>query len=428
MMQYSDQNAYNNNEQGAVYQNTAPYSRANMQDEALVGFTDSPLIADIAKRFYENKDEIIQSYGGVNIRNLDEAEQSTEQIQYPPQNFMPVPQPQYQQQVQYNPYQQQPYYNPYYQQPQQQQYIPLGYSANPFQQQYQQQQTYYNPYQQQTQYNPYGQPYDPYLARNRYEENMRRQEQQWLEYQKVWMSVVNANRRFHGLEEYDMNENQYEIPQEYHPTISIMNGMGECVNVINKNPGNPEPVQYENGFNHMIRMHNDDMRRQRLLRVMQERDYQNNMIAQREEQLRQESENYTYKGNNESLFEFFNGSGKQRYIDMLEYNDRKNRHRVGTLYGRNQFDSVMEIYKINEEARRKKGVEISPGLVVNGLDDISITLPEHLRSNYQERRDEFMVAILGRNPNMHIPAHNLTPADYERARQQQQMNNNGGDS
>ena len=70
-MQYSGENAYNNNGQGAVYQNTAPYSRGNMQDEALVGFTDSPLIADIAKRFYENKDDIIQSYGGVNIRNLE---------------------------------------------------------------------------------------------------------------------------------------------------------------------------------------------------------------------------------------------------------------------------------------------------------------------------------------------------------------------
>lgn len=414
-MQYSGENAYNNNGQGAVYQNTAPCSRGNMQDEALVGFTDSPLIADIAKRFYENKDDIIQSYGGVNIRNLDEAEQATEQIQYPPQNFMPAPQSQYKQQAQYNPYQQQAYYNPYYQQAHQQ-YIPLGYSTNPYQQQYQQQ----------AYYNPYGQPYDPYLARNRYEENMRRQEQQWIEYQKVWMSIVNANRRFHGLEEYDINENQYEIPQEYRPTISIMNGMGECINVINKNPGNPEPV-YENGFNRMIRMHNDDMRRQRLLRVMQERDYQNNMRAQKEEQLRRESENYTYKGKNESLFEFFNGSGRERYIDMLEYNDRKNRHRVGTLYGRNQFDSVMEIYKINEEARKNKGVEISPGLVVNGLDDISITLPEHLRSNYQERRDEFMVAILGRNPNMHIPAHNLTQADYERAKQQQ-MNSNGGGS
>ena len=62
-MQYSGENAYNNYRQGAAYQNTAPYCNGNMQNEPPVGFTDSPLIADIAKRFYENKDEIMRSYG-----------------------------------------------------------------------------------------------------------------------------------------------------------------------------------------------------------------------------------------------------------------------------------------------------------------------------------------------------------------------------
>lgn len=396
-MQYSGENAYNNYGQGAVYQNTAPYSNGNMQNEPPVGFTNSPLIADIAKRFYENKDEIMRSYG-YNGPNLQQQSCEYNPGPYPMQNFMPSPQNPY--------YQQQTQYNPYYQQ----QYIPMGYT---------------NPYYQQAQYNPYGSPYDPYLARNQYEENMRRQEQQWLEYQKVWNSIVNANRRFHGLEEYDFSAEQYEIPQEYHPTISIMDGTGRCINVINQNPKDPEPVQYENGFSHMKRMYDDDMERQRLIRIMQNRDYRNNMRAQREEQLKQESDNYTYKGKNESLFEFFSGSGRERYIELLDYNTRRKQHNVGSLYGRNQFDSVMEIYRINEAARKGKGVEISPGLVVNGLDDISITLPEHLRSNYQQRKNEFMEAILSRNPNMHIPAHNLTPSDYERSKQQ---NINGGGS
>lgn len=277
-----------------------------------------------------------------------------------------------------------------------QQYI--GYNQQPYGQYNQYGNGYYNPY------------YDPYEARRRAEYEAKIREQQHMARMKVWEAVVKANLKFYGQEMTgSIFEDSWEVPQEYHPKISIMSKSGNRVITLTKNYEEPHEIVYENGFRHYQRESEEFDRRAGLLRLVQLRDQQEAARMQQEEEYKRRYQNYSYSGKNESLYEFLHGSGRERYI-QFEFDDRlkHQKRNVGAMYNRDQFDSVMDIYKINEEARRQP-TTISPGLVVNGLDDISITLPEHLKSEYQERRDQFMSAIMKRNPNMHIPEHNLPP-------------------
>lgn len=350
---------YGQYNQGAVYQSTAPYYNGN---EPPIGFMNSPVVNDIANRFYQNKEAIYNNYG------------------YNQQNP-------YYQSTQYNPYQQQPWYQPQ-----------NGYGGN-----------YYNPY------------YDPYEARRRAEYEMKERERYYTEQRYVWEVAVRANMRFYGYEVDDkVFDDKWEIPQEYVPDISIKDESGNLKRSLNKIYEEPHEVMYENGFKHYQREYENTCRRNDLLRLINLKDQQQAMRIQMEKDYQIAIQNYSYKGKDESLYEFFNGSGRERYY-QFEFVDKLNQQRrnVGALYNRSQFDNVMDIYKINEQARRNNAsFEVSPGLRVNGLDDISITLPEKLKSNYQQRREKFMTAILSRNPNMHIPEHNLTPNT---------RNNNGGD-
>lgn len=333
--------------QGAVYQSTAPYYNGN---EPPVGFMNSPVVNPIAQSFYNNRETIYNSYG------------------YNP-NIQQNPYANYQNMSVYNPYQQQQYW-----------------------------------------YGPY---YDPYEARRRAEYEMKERERYYIEQKYVWEAAIRANMRFHGYEiDDDVFKDEWEIPQEYSPSISIQTESGANQRVLNKLYDDPHEVAYENGFKHFQREYEDDCRRGGLIRLLNLRDQQVAQKIQMEKDYQIARENYVYKGKDESLYEFFHGSGRERYI-QFEFIDKFNEQRrnVGALYNRSQFDNVMDIYKINEEARRNnRSFEVSPGLRVNGLDDISITLPEKLKSSYQQRREQFMTAIMKKNPNMHIPEHNLTPS------------------
>lgn len=345
--------------EGAVYQSTAPYQGGNyyqqgpLEQEPPVGFMNSPLVADIANSFYMNKDAIFKSYGYDGQLNQQYA------VYQPQQNY-------------------------------------YGYNYQPYGQ-------YGNGY-----YNPY---YDPYEARRRAEYEMKMREQEYVRKMRIWERVVKGNLKFYGQEiDHSIFDDKWEIPQEYNPTISIMTQTEGCKNTISKNPDSSSDVMYENGFKHYQRQFEENNRRGGLIRLLQLKEQKIEYERRQEEYYQEQYKNYSYTGKNETLYEFLHGSGRERWI-QFNFDDkmRQQKRNVGSLYNRSQFDNVMDIYKINEEARRRGPMEMSPGLIVNGLDDISITLPEHLKSEYQQRKNQFMNAIMKKNPNMHIPKHNLPP-------------------
>ena len=378
---------------GAVYTDTAPSSNPNDRGAGFI--MNSPISREIGEQFYRNRDAIFKQYGYNDpFENQQQTQEEDKEKEYYNQFASYDPSPQYGQQsimnppqIQYNPYQQQYQYN----------YYNNGYyDPNGF-------------------YHNY---YDPYEARKRYEEQMQAREREYQSKLKVWDVVVKANMKFHGYEvDGNIFQDEWEIPQEYHPTISIMTESGEHKKTINRFGDQPHKVMYENSFKHSQRMQYQYNQRNDLLRLLNLRDQQAEFKRKQEEEYIRQRKNYVYHGNDETLYEFLHGSGRERHIQFM-YTDKlkQQKKNVGALYKKDQFDSVSEIYKINEAARmgvlaasKDNPIQISPGLIVNGLDDISISLPEHLKSTFQERRDTFMTAILSRNPNMHVPEHNLPP-------------------
>lgn len=249
----------------------------------------------------------------------------------------------------------------------------------------------YNPYQ----YYGGGYYYNYYneLAerRRREQEEIQRREL-FKQQQKIWERCVRINCNYLGIE-YDQNEciytAEYEVEEEYVPNMHIQ--IGSDIRKPNKR-NNQQVVsepKTENYYDYMIRLNKENQFHSHLERLLQTQQYS----KQRQiEQLQQEEEyrqNYKYTKKDETLFEYFRGTGRERYIQFMEEEARAKNRNLGRLYDSPGYTQLLGIHD-NKQT-------ITPDF---NIDDIEITLPEHLKNSYTERKKQFMDAIINSNPNL----------------------------
>lgn len=246
----------------------------------------------------------------------------------------------------------------------------------------------------------YNQPYYGYGYYNQFNpiEIQRRQEQEeiqrrnWFNQQKsAWCKLIQCNCTYYNL---DYNQNMYfvdewEIPNQS-VSISITNDTGYQKSLTVDTTDNT--IGTESLYDHIVRINNEEYQRSNLLRILnmqEEQKIQKSNQIQLEEEIRR---NYKYDGKDESLFDYFRGTGRERYIQFINeqaYHQSKN---LGRLYNSPGYSELLGIHNGNPQA-------ISPDY---NIDDIEITLPEHLKNSYTERRKQFMDSIINSNPNFVI--------------------------
>ena len=203
------------------------------------------------------------------------------------------------------------------------------YGQNPYQQ------GYYN-------YNPYY--YDPLAARKAWEEQQRRQEEFMRAQLLANKRVAECNMHFFGID-YD----QKELDEEY-------------------------------TLEHYYEEMNDYQQRAQMYKLHREHQRQVEMQRQREEEMK----NYQYPTEvpNLSLYEFLE-QAEDEYIQMKTAQMQSQQRRaVGQLYNHSSYKDLLQIHNANKFLNPDTSIE-----------DLSITLPEHLRKNRDARLQAFLNSI-----------------------------------
>lgn len=333
----------------------------------------------------------------------------------------------YQQPVQYNPTQYQQYgYNPYQYQSTYQQYgynyqyqnpyynqYPNQYSTYP--QYYQTQQPDYNAYQQQYymdnkfMYNPYysyiklmtnydpnrQSPYNTYFGYSAYNYNPASQ---------YGMNPTNEQISTYGGVD-GFLKSQYEIFMRISKGVSSLNkplSDNQIIDHYKKETKMPDPVDVEKEtgltFNRIIytpeqqRINNNQMHVDQIA-MISERNEQifkyNKMMADkaREEFSRRQKERLP----DTTTFAQFLKVGGQIYAEALydEYIQTCRRNMTNS-YNQSKFSSFVNNGGINQ------GYFGNIFRPATDISDITITLPDHLKNNYDKRRDKFIEAIINK--------------------------------
>lgn len=273
------------------------------------------------------------------------------------------------------------------------QYIDMGPS-------YQQVQPYGYPQQQIMQQPVYGYPQQPYpyyysfdpIENRRIQEQLEIQRRTYYEEQiKIWNTMRQSYCDFYHLDYNPSDyEDVYEVPQPIKFKIKITRGDGTVIK--NTTRAQEELPKTETGY-------------ERMKRQAREQEYHNKMVALLEQKRKQiEYDNYlkeqrlaevqAYNSSdapNESLYDFFKGSANQRYLRIRDEECRsRERKNVALLYNSKDFNNVLALHNKNPQYMNFNF----------NLDDIEVTLPDHLKSSYQERREKFIESIVNYNPKL----------------------------
>lgn len=96
-----------------------------------------------------------------------------------------------------------------------------------------------------------------------------------------------------------------------------------------------------------------------------------------------ENNGYPTEVKDETLLEFLEGTARDEYIKIVEDGYYKqSKQAIGSLYNKPGYEELLRIHNANRF--------LSPNVTI---DDMEITLPEHLRNTRNERREKFLQCI-----------------------------------
>ena len=134
-------------------------------------------------------------------------------------------------------------------------------------------------------------------------------------------------------------------------------------------------------------MHDMNMERLSYLNEVQQ--------VQREQyyyQLAQTANSESNQSKNESLIEFLEGIATDRYMEMVVKAKYESQSRnIGRLYNHESFAELISMHNLNNNTNPI----FNPMVTV---DDLEILLPQKLKNEYEERRAQFIKAIVDSNP------------------------------
>lgn len=126
----------------------------------------------------------------------------------------------------------------------------------------------------------------------------------------------------------------------------------------------------------------DAINREQMYNLQQSFNMQVEAKRKQEEEFK--NKKYNTETKDMSLLEFFETQGRDDYIRALENKMyHQNRQIVGQLYNHPGYDELLRIHNANKF--------FNPNVTI---DDMEISLPEHLRNNVSIRKQQFLDAIM----------------------------------
>lgn len=116
-----------------------------------------------------------------------------------------------------------------------------------------------------------------------------------------------------------------------------------------------------------------------------------NRQVEQQKAYEEQRKNMTYptEVKDESLLEFLEGSGRDAYIQTVyDQYARQSRQAVGQLYDHPGYEELLRIHNANKFLN----LQVT-------IDDMSIGLPDHLKTEKNARRQQFLEAIMKGTPN-----------------------------
>lgn len=196
----------------------------------------------------------------------------------------------------------------------------------------------------------YGGYYNPYLEKKRQEEQRRIQEQQQGEQNKILEKMMRISLKFQGMPQEEIDSTiRMRMHQEPQTELEI--------NIRKSEIANNEGHMYNN-----------------LSKMQQEQDKR-----EYEEKLRIQEEERN-KTKNMGMCEYFETIASETLLSIKENETTKTKRDLTNIYNQSSYSKML---------KNKNDVDI---------DDLEITLPEHVRNSYDEetemRRKRFLEAVL----------------------------------
>ena len=201
-------------------------------------------------------------------------------------------------------------------------------------------------------YNPY---MDPRYIRQQQEAERQRQEQEY--------------------------QNQISVVTALFKSANTFNGVETDMDVLNRYFMKPDTEQYQE--------------------FLQEQEYQNSLyeiasLVEQQSQYQQQIEEARVKEmaeleeSHETLYEFLNGSARERYLKVMESRATAPSN-IKNLYDRSAYNRLLQVQGNN------------PGGMFNALnplvtiDDMEISLPKSLQNERELKRKQFMESIMAQD-------------------------------
>lgn len=249
-------------------------------------------------------------------------------------------------------------------------------------------------------YQPYGYGYQPYPYYNPYDPSEIRRREEYEELQRktkyqtqrdIWNKMKQSNYKFNDIEpESDEFEDEFEIPEEYSPRISLVNDKGFRKALYeDKKEEIIEEKKTETSYERYKRISKEYISYNRLCELSVSKNKHIQYVIQLKEQRRIERENYKCEVEDMSLYDFLKVAN-QRYNQIRNEDYYYQNKNLGRLYNSPSFGELLNLHNSNAQS-------LNPNF---NIDDMEISLPAHLSNNYEKRRREFMATIIDNNPRL----------------------------